>query len=104
MTKKINLNIKLSFCNKDIYRHFSIYIFRMNKHKEGNNKQNKRKYNDNIFSRKNIETLLLETTDEQLLQHFTIPQLVTKMFVSVENILCSHNSIFIGGIDIIKIY
>lgn len=75
----------------------------MNKHKEGNNKQKKRKFNDNIFSRKSIETLLLETTDEQLIQHFKISQIVSKMFVSVDNILCSHSSIFIGGINIIKI-
>lgn len=74
----------------------------MNKHKEGNNKQKKRKCNDNIFSRKNIETLLIETTDEQLVQHFTISQIVSKMFVSVDNILCSHSSIFIGGINITK--
>lgn len=76
----------------------------MNKYKEGNNKQKKRRYNDNTFSRKNIETLLLETTDEQLVQHFTISQIVSKMFVCVENILCSHSSIFIGGINVIKIY
>lgn len=75
----------------------------MNKHKEGTNKQKKRKFNDNIFSRKSIETLLLETTDEQLIQHFKISQIVSKMFVSVDNILCSHSSIFIGGIIIIKI-
>lgn len=74
----------------------------MNKHKEGSNKQKRRKFNDNIFSRKNIETLLLETTDEQLVQHFKMSQIVSKMFVSVDNILCSHSSIFIGGINITK--
>lgn len=70
----------------------------MNKYKEGN-KQKKRKCNDNIFSRKNIETLLTETVDEQLVQHFTLSQIVSKTFVSVDNILCSHSSIFIGGIN-----
>ncbi|XP_029162218.1 putative tRNA pseudouridine synthase Pus10 isoform X2 [Nylanderia fulva] len=69
----------------------------INKYKEGNNKQKKRKYNDNIFSKRNIETLLTETTDEQLVQHFTLSQILSETFVSVENILCSHSSIFIGG-------
>ncbi|XP_011268962.1 putative tRNA pseudouridine synthase Pus10 [Camponotus floridanus] len=92
LTSPFLIEVFLTYTNDEV-----IFKELMNKHKEGNNKQNKRKYNDNTFSRKNIETLLLETTDEQLLQHFTIPQLVIKMFVSVENILCSHNSIFIGG-------
>ncbi|EFN79605.1 Putative tRNA pseudouridine synthase Pus10, partial [Harpegnathos saltator] len=55
------------------------------------------KYNDNIFSRKNIDTLLNEITDEQLLQQFTISQIVPQTFIRVDNVLCSHSSIFIGG-------
>jgi len=39
-------------------------------------------------------------TDEQLIQHFTISQITPKTFVYVDNILCSHSSVFIGGIDV----
>lgn len=70
----------------------------MNKHKGGNNKQKKRKCSDNKFSRKNVETLLIQMTDEQLTQHFTISQIVPETFVHVDDILCSHTSVFIGGI------
>ncbi|XP_032679813.1 putative tRNA pseudouridine synthase Pus10 [Odontomachus brunneus] len=66
------------------------------KHKNDKNKR-KRKGNGNEFSRKSIETLLSEITDEQLLQHFTISQIMPQTFVRVENILCSHSSIFVGG-------
>ncbi|XP_012536957.1 tRNA pseudouridine synthase Pus10 [Monomorium pharaonis] len=69
----------------------------INKYKGGNNKQRKRKCNDNTFSRKNVETLLTEITDEQLKQHFIISEIVPKTFVHVDDILCSHSSIFIGG-------
>ncbi|XP_070164049.1 tRNA pseudouridine synthase Pus10 isoform X1 [Polyergus mexicanus] len=86
------IEVFLTYANDEI-----IFKELMNKHKEGSNKQKRRKFNDNIFSRKNIEILLLETTDEQLVQHFKISQIVSKMFVSVDNILCSHSSIFIGG-------
>ncbi|XP_072751987.1 tRNA pseudouridine synthase Pus10 [Anoplolepis gracilipes] len=86
------IEIFLTYANDEM-----IFKELMNKYKEGNKKQKKRKWNDNTFSRKNIETLLIKTTDEQLLQHFTISQIVSKMFVSVDNILCSHSSIFIGG-------
>ncbi|XP_011638037.1 putative tRNA pseudouridine synthase Pus10 [Pogonomyrmex barbatus] len=69
----------------------------MNKYKGGNNKQKKRKCSDNTFSRKDIETMLNEMTDEQLMQQFTISQIVPETFVHIDNISCSHNSIFIGG-------
>ncbi|XP_018366462.1 PREDICTED: putative tRNA pseudouridine synthase Pus10 [Trachymyrmex cornetzi] len=70
----------------------------INEHKGGNNKrQKKRKCNDNKFSRKNVDTLLIEMTDEQLMRHFTISQIVPKTFVHVDDVLCSHSSIFIGG-------
>jgi len=73
---------------------------RTNEHKGGNNKkQKKRKCNDNKFSRKNVDTLLIEMTDEQLMRHFTISQIIPKTFVHVDDVLCSHSSIFIGGID-----
>jgi len=69
----------------------------MNKHKGGNDKQKKRKCNDNKFSRKDVDNLLSEMTDEQLTRHFTISQIVPKTFVCVDDILCSHSSVFIGG-------
>ncbi|KYM97355.1 PREDICTED: putative tRNA pseudouridine synthase Pus10 [Cyphomyrmex costatus] len=69
----------------------------INKHKGDNNKQKRKKCNYNKFSRKNVDTLLMEITDEQLMQHFTISQIVPKTHVYVDEILCSHNSIFIGG-------
>ncbi|XP_012234833.1 tRNA pseudouridine synthase Pus10 isoform X2 [Linepithema humile] len=68
----------------------------INKHK-GSNKQTKRKCNDNIFSRKNLETLLSEITDEQFIDYFKISQIISKTFVHVNDVLCSHSSIFIGG-------
>jgi len=77
-----------------------IKFFRINKRK-GSNKQIKRKCNDNIFSRKNLETLLSEITDEQLIDYFKISQIVSKTFVQVNHVLCSHSSIFVGGNDAI---
>ncbi|XP_011876849.1 PREDICTED: putative tRNA pseudouridine synthase Pus10 [Vollenhovia emeryi] len=68
----------------------------INKQK-GGSKPKKRKSNDNKLSRKNVDILLIDMTDEQLMCHFTIPQIVSKTFVRVDNILCSHGSIFIGG-------
>ncbi|XP_018303046.1 putative tRNA pseudouridine synthase Pus10 isoform X2 [Mycetomoellerius zeteki] len=69
----------------------------INEHKRGDNKRKKRKCNDNKFSRKDVDTLLIEMTDEQLIQHFTISQIIPKTFVHVNDVLCSHSSIFIGG-------
>ncbi|KAL0099333.1 hypothetical protein PUN28_020120 [Cardiocondyla obscurior] len=69
----------------------------MNEHKETNYKQRKRKCNNNKFSRKNVDNLLIETTDEQLMQHIKISQITPKTFVHVDDILCSHSSLFIGG-------
>lgn len=66
------------------------------KKKESNDKQKKRKCN-NIFSRKDVDTLLGEMTDEQLLRHFPISQIAPKTFVHVYDVVCSHTSIFIGG-------
>ncbi|XP_071571940.1 tRNA pseudouridine synthase Pus10 [Temnothorax nylanderi] len=63
----------------------------------GGDRQKKRKCNDNKFSRKNVDTLLTEMTDEQLVRHFTISQIAPKTFVRVDDILCSHSSVFIGG-------
>jgi len=69
----------------------------MNEHKD--NKQRKNKY-DNKFSRKNIETLLSKITNEQLRQRFMLSQITLRTFVHVDDVLCSHSSIFIGGIAI----
>lgn len=80
--------------------HLENSICRMNKHKGGNSRQKKRKCN-NKFSRKDVDTLLSEMTDEQLMQHFTISQIAPKTFVHVEDILCSHSSVFIGGTNAI---
>ncbi|XP_014468153.1 PREDICTED: putative tRNA pseudouridine synthase Pus10 [Dinoponera quadriceps] len=66
------------------------------KYKDDKNKR-KRKHNANTFSRKSLETLLTETTDDQLLQHFTISQIAPEKFVRADNVLCSHSSIFVGG-------
>ncbi|RLU19068.1 hypothetical protein DMN91_009426 [Ooceraea biroi] len=69
----------------------------MDKHKGCSNKQRRSKHNDNKFSRKNIETLLSEMTDEQLRQRFALSQIASRTFVRVDTVLCSHSSIFIGG-------
>ncbi|XP_011692515.1 PREDICTED: putative tRNA pseudouridine synthase Pus10 [Wasmannia auropunctata] len=69
----------------------------INEHKAGGNKQKKRKCNDNKFSRKNVDTLLVEMTDERLMRHFTISQIAPKTFVRIDDVLCSHSSVFIGG-------
>lgn len=81
---------------KYFYHRSLIFVFRTKKHKDVKNKR-KRKCNDNTFSRKGIETLLCDITDEQLLQHFTISQIIPQTFVRVDDVLCSHSSIFIGG-------
>lgn len=75
----------------------TIFKTLMNKYKGDNNKQKKRKYDNNKFSRKNVETLLMEMTNEQFMQHFTISQIIPEKFVYISDILCSHSSIFIGG-------
>ncbi|XP_020292252.1 putative tRNA pseudouridine synthase Pus10 [Pseudomyrmex gracilis] len=64
-------------------------------HQKDNKTQSKRKHK-NKFSRKNMETVLSEITNAQLVQYFTIPQIVPKSFVQL-NVSCSHTSIFIGG-------
>lgn len=85
------IEIFLTYTNDEV-----IFKELMNKHKGDNVRQKKRKYN-NKFSRKDVDTLLSEMTDEQLTRHFTISQIAPKMFVHVNDILCSHSSIFIGG-------
>ncbi|XP_053981650.1 tRNA pseudouridine synthase Pus10 [Hylaeus anthracinus] len=57
----------------------------------------KRKCNDNRFSRKSIETLMTNITDEEFAQCFKDFSLETPASADVENIVCSHSSIFIGG-------
>ncbi|CAL7940903.1 unnamed protein product [Xylocopa violacea] len=67
--------------------------------KETNNTKNKRKrkYNDNRYSRKSIETLMAKITDEEFSQCFTALSFETADSIEVGSIVCSHSSIFIGG-------
>lgn len=57
----------------------------------------KRKCNDNRFSRKSIETLMMSITDEEFTQCFKAFSFETTASVNVESIVCSHSSIFVGG-------
>lgn len=57
----------------------------------------KRECNDNRFSRKSIETLMTNITDKDFLEYFKIVSFETTDSIDVENILCSHSSIFVGG-------
>ncbi|XP_071654054.1 tRNA pseudouridine synthase Pus10 [Temnothorax longispinosus] len=79
------------------YADDEVIFKKLMKPKRGSDSQKKRKWNDNKFSRKNVDTLLTEMTDEQLVRHFTISEIVPKTFVCVDDILCSHSSVFIGG-------
>lgn len=57
----------------------------------------KRKYNENRFSRKSIETLMTKIIDKEFFQYFKAVSFDTSDSINVENIICSHSSIFIGG-------
>ncbi|XP_076243121.1 pseudouridine synthase 10 isoform X2 [Calliopsis andreniformis] len=57
----------------------------------------KRQYNDNRFSRKNIDTIMANITDTEFAQCFKTLSLDTTACVTMENIVCSHSSIFVGG-------
>ncbi|XP_076757321.1 pseudouridine synthase 10 [Xylocopa sonorina] len=67
--------------------------------KETNNAKNKRKrkFNDNRYSRKSIETIMAKITDEEFSQYFTALSFETADSIEVGSIVCSHSSIFIGG-------
>lgn len=78
------------------FKKMFVSTFRINiTHQKDDKKQSKRKHKIK-FSRKNMETVLSEITNAQLMQYFTISQIVPKMFVQL-NVSCSHTSIFIGG-------
>ncbi|XP_043593872.1 tRNA pseudouridine synthase Pus10 isoform X2 [Bombus pyrosoma] len=57
----------------------------------------KRKYNENRFSRKSIETLMTKIIDKEFFQYFKAVSFNTSDSINIENIICSHSSIFIGG-------
>lgn len=57
----------------------------------------KRKCDDNRFSKKNIETIMTKITDKEFSQHFKALSFETNTGIFIENIMCSHSSIFIGG-------
>lgn len=59
--------------------------------------KSKRKYDDNRFSKKNIETIMTKITDKEFSQHFKALSFETNNSILIENIMCSHSSIFIGG-------
>ncbi|CAK9815056.1 tRNA pseudouridine synthase Pus10 [Anthophora plagiata] len=71
----------------------------LNVYKKTNSTENKgkRKCNDNRFSRTSIETLMTKITDEEFLQYFKAVISQTIDAIYVENITCTHSSIFIGG-------
>lgn len=67
--------------------------------KETNNTESKRKKKcyDNRFSRKSMEALMAKLTDNEFFGYFKYVSFEKFVTVDVENIICSHSSIFIGG-------
>ncbi|XP_043506819.1 tRNA pseudouridine synthase Pus10 [Frieseomelitta varia] len=67
--------------------------------KETNNIESKRKKRsyDNRFSRKSMEALMAKLTDNEFFEYFKYVSFEKFATVDVENIICSHSSIFIGG-------
>ena len=71
----------------------------LSKYEGVNNTENKhkRKFNDNRYSRKSMETLMTKITDKEFTRCFKTLLLETTANVNIESILCSHSSIFVGG-------
>ncbi|KAF7393997.1 hypothetical protein HZH68_010816 [Vespula germanica] len=69
--------------------------------KLGNNhnkcSEKKRKYDNNKYSRKHIESVMSSTTDEIFEKYYLFPPTQPDSFINIGNVLCSHSSIFIGG-------
>ncbi|XP_066598990.1 tRNA pseudouridine synthase Pus10 isoform X2 [Prorops nasuta] len=57
----------------------------------------KRNANSETISRKSMETLMTKITNEQFENSFDVPPKQSEKCVDLQDILCTHNSIFIGG-------
>ncbi|KAK2586492.1 hypothetical protein KPH14_011390 [Odynerus spinipes] len=64
-----------------------------------NNKpsERKKKHNSTKYSRKHIESVLSNTSDELFEKCYSFPLAKPNSFIHIGNVLCSHTSIFIGG-------
>jgi hypothetical protein len=60
-------------------------------------KTQKRKYHGNLYTRKAVELALQTTEAAHFKQFFPSPPLVPTASVAVDNITCTHNSLFIAG-------
>lgn len=71
----------------------------LNARKGTNDAGNKRKrrYNDNRFSRKSVDALMIKITDKEFSECIAGSSFQTIEAVKIENIIYSHSSIFIGG-------
>ncbi|KOC62260.1 Putative tRNA pseudouridine synthase Pus10 [Habropoda laboriosa] len=71
----------------------------LNTYKKTNNIEykQKRKCNDNRFSKTSIEILMTKITDEEFFKCFKTVIFETTDKIYVEKIMCTHSSIFIGG-------
>ncbi|XP_031835606.1 pseudouridine synthase 10 [Nomia melanderi] len=60
-------------------------------------KKRKRRNNDNRFSRKSVEALITNVTEEEFNKFVRSFSLNVSTSIDIGNIACSHSSIFIGG-------
>lgn len=59
--------------------------------------QQKRKFSDGVFSRKSVETAMINTSDDRFVEHYPCPPSRPASKALIGNVACAHASFFIGG-------
>lgn len=64
----------------------------------GHRKNQKRKYHNDIFTRKSVEGALEKTSRDLFETHCSVPPKVPTNFMDCTSVICSHDSIYIAGL------
>ncbi|XP_020710993.2 tRNA pseudouridine synthase Pus10 [Athalia rosae] len=59
--------------------------------------QQKKKYSDGVFSRKSVETAMINTLENQFVEHYPCPPSHPSSQTFINEVTCAHSSFFVGG-------